>query len=163
MLVVTPCSHFLHQSFPLSLPEQLAHYYDFTLCGIWLFHLLRNTRICLRLSCAFWWPRCWASPHQPSHLDSGQTMMSTTDASYYHHCNNYSSGKELQCQLRILKSLPQHSELGSPTHLLNATTLSPPQASGSITWQDIAELYSYLLCSLVSRTLHSICSLGKIN
>ena len=116
---VFPFSHILHQDLPPFILECLANFgfwplivyiqivvcYVFALCGIWLFPLLR---VSFRLLCIFLLqPGCWVSPHQPSHLGFGQTMMSTTDASCYCHCNNCSSGRELQCQLTIMISLPQ--------------------------------------------------------
>ena len=81
--------------------------YDFASGGISLLHLLRETRICLRLSSTFpLWPWQWASPHQPSHLGSEQTTMSMTDYSCYCHYDDYFSGSELQCWPMIIKSLP---------------------------------------------------------
>ena len=137
-------------------------YYDFALCSIWFFLLLRDTRICLRLTCTLW-SRCWASPHQPSHLGSGQTTMSTTDMSCYCHCDDYSSGRELQCPLTMIKSLQQLTKLGNPLHLHIVMTLSPLWATGSVAWWEIAELYFYLPHSVVSQTQLLVCPLGLIN
>ena len=71
--------------------------------------------ICLRFFCAsLLRPWCWASHHQPSHR---RQWLSINDVSYLHHCNDYSSDRELQCQLRIMKSLPQLS-VGQPFMLI---------------------------------------------
>ena len=115
--------------------------YVFAFCGIWLALLLRMP---FRLFCTFLlWPVCWASPHRPSHLCSGQTTMSTIDLSCYCCCNDYSSGRELQCQPMIMISFPQWSTLGSPSHLFNSMTLSPFQANS---WHhSMRDLWSSLL------------------
>ena len=39
-------------------------------------------------------------------LALGRQQSSINDGNYYHHCNNYSSGGKLQCQLTMVKSLP---------------------------------------------------------
>ena len=89
---------------PLIVYVQILVCYVFTLSSIVLFLLLG---VSFGLLCAFLlWPGCHASPHWPSHV-SGQSTMSTTDVSCYHHCNNCSSGGELECQLTIMISLPQ--------------------------------------------------------
>ena len=101
-------------------------YYGIASCDVCLFLLLRGTNICLRHFCAsLLWQWHWMPPHQPSHLASGQTIMSKTDVECYHHCNDYSSGRELQCWMMIMKSLLQLTKLGSPLHLFNMMTLSP--------------------------------------
>ena len=77
--------HTLHQDWPHFGPDQLAQFcvlipYSlylnpsllyFAFCSIWLFLPLI---VSLRLFCTFLlWLGCQASPHQPSHLGSGQT------------------------------------------------------------------------------------------
>ena len=102
-----------------------------------------------RLDTFLLWMWCQASPHWISHLDSGQKMTSMNNMICYHHCDYYFSGRELQCQLTIIISLPQPSVLGSPLHKLNIMTLSPSLVSGSIDWQKITGLNFYLPCSVV--------------
>ena len=84
---------------------QIIVCYVFAFCGIWLVLLLR---VSFRLFYTFlFWPGCCVSPHQLSHLASGHTTMSTIDLICYLYCNNYSSGGELQCRLKIILSLGQ--------------------------------------------------------
>ena len=124
---------------------QIVVCYVFAIFGIWLVLLLR---ISFRLLSAFLlWPGCWASPHWPSHLGSVQTTTSTANMSCYHHCNNYSSEGELQCQLIIIMSLPQWSMLGNPSCLLNFMANC---------WCCLARAQFYLPHSVVSGTLHSV-------
>ena len=76
-----------------------------------LFSLL-GCLCCIDATCQFYLPGCAyfsefyfgkvnrigiINTHSPNHLGSGQEMMSTTDASCFHHCSDYSSGEELQC------------------------------------------------------------------
>ena len=83
----------------------LVVYYEFAFCGICLFLLPRDIGIGIRLSCAFWlWPCCQASPHGPSNLGSGQTMVSPTGMCCYFHCYDNFSGWELQCRLIVIES-----------------------------------------------------------
>ena len=108
--------------------------YVFAFCGIWLVLLLR---VLFRLFCIFLMlPGYWASPYQPSHVGSGKTMKSPIDSGCYHHCHNYSSDGELQCQPTITMSLPRQSTLGSHLHLFNAMTLSSSWANcwHCLTW-----------------------------
>ena len=147
--------HILHHNFSFSSwatgsfsgSEPLVYvrtvvYYDFAFYSVWLFSLLRNTGICLRLFCTFWLQPChWASSHGTSYLGTGQTTTSTTDASCYCHCNNYSSGRQLQCQLMIIKLLPQLTQLGSSLHLFNMKTLSLLWASNGIAQLETTGLF----------------------
>jgi hypothetical protein len=141
---VAPFLHILHQSSPLLhwllwcqglIPLVCNLCPDCSLlwpCLWWhlLPPLLRDTNICLRLSLAFLlWPWHWVSPHQPSHHCSGQTTTSTTNASCYCHCDDYSSERELQCWPMTMKSFPQLTKLGNPLHLLNIMTSSLWQAN----------------------------------
>ena len=106
---------------------QIVVCYVFTFCGILLVLMLK---VLFRLLCTFLlWRGCGAFPHQSSPLSSGQTMTSTTDSSCYHRGDDYSFGRELQCQQRKIILLPQWSVLGSPSHLFNAMTSSPSQAN----------------------------------
>ena len=61
-------------------------------------------------------------------LALGRQQLSINILSCYCHCDDYSSGGEPQCQLTIIESLHTLAELGSPLHLLDAMTLSPPWA-----------------------------------
>ena len=80
-------------SWPFKVYVQIIVFYVFAYCGVWLVLLLR---ISFRLFCAFLlWSGCWVSHEWSGHLGSGQTTLSTTDTSCYHHCNELSSGGEL--------------------------------------------------------------------
>ena len=113
-LEVASFLYILHQSSPLlhwllqchgliPLVQSLCPDHSLLCLCLWwhlLTPLLWDNNICLRLFCAFLpWPWCWVSLHWPSHLGSGQSTTSTTNARCYHHCNDYSSRREQQCQL----------------------------------------------------------------
>ena len=101
---------------------QIVVCYVFAFCSIWLVLLLR---VLFRLFHAFLlWPGYQVSPYWPSHLGSGQTMTSPMNLGCNCGCNDYSSDGELQCQPKIIKSLPQWSTLGSHSCLFNMLTLS---------------------------------------
>ena len=143
---------------------QIVVWYIFAFGCTWFFSLLWDTNICLRLSYLFLlWPWCPTSPNWLSHLGSGQTMMSMTNTSCYHPCNDYFSCGELWCQMMIIKLLPQGSVLGNPLHFSTQWLCLHHRSTGHITWQEIAGLYFYHPHSVVSRTLHSVWSMGMIN
>ena len=141
-LEVAPLLHILCQSFPplhqllqcQIWPLWFIVYiwiivcYDFSSWGVSLSLLLRDTRIGLRHFYTPLWLWWWMFHHLPIHLGLVQATVSTTDVSCYHHYNDYSSGREHQCQLTIIKSSPQLTELGSLLHLFNTATLPPSQA-----------------------------------
>ena len=76
---------------PLIVYILIAICYVSAFCGIWMSLLLRSIENCLRLIFAFWlWLICWAYPHGPHYLGSGQTTTSKTNMSYYPHFDDYS-------------------------------------------------------------------------
>ena len=101
-------------------------------------------------------PGCQASPHQPSHIGSMQTTMSTANVSCYCHCNDYSSDRDLYCHNGLCWAVPH-------VYLMQWLCLSHGPTAG-VTQQEITGLSSfYLPHSVVSGTLHSIWSMSLIN
>ena len=136
---------------------QIVVCYSFASSSICLFLLLRDTGVCLRLSCASLWQRCQASSYWPSYLDSVQTILSTTDMSCYHHCDDYFSVGELQCWLTIMNGY-LNLLCWAVHHIYSILWLCLHfKPTSSVAWWEIASLICYLPCSMVVITLHSFC------
>ena len=90
----------------------------------------------------------------PQFLALGKQWSSINDVSCYCHCDDYSSCKELQCRLTIIKSLPQlHSWPVTCVYSMQWLCLHHGYTS-SVTWWEITGLVFHLPCAVFFIPLH---------
>ena len=153
-LKVASILHILHQSSPL-LHQLLRSQgliwiiicYDFACCIVSLFLLLRETEIFSCCGYGIWHPLT-----DLAILALSRQWSSINNASWYHHCNNYSSSSELQCKLMIITSLPQPLSSVVPCVYLTHQLFLCHRPTSSITQWEITGLVCYLQCPVVFGT-----------